>query len=66
MKHGFAYYAGCALRTALALAPDGAAMAGAGLCAYGAALIYHPAGYIVGGVLMIGFALLTAWAENGS
>jgi hypothetical protein len=34
--------------------------AGAGLIAYGAWLIYQPAGFITGGVLLLGGALLIA------
>lgn len=33
------------------------AFAGAGLLTYGTYLIYHPAGYIVGGILLIVLAI---------
>jgi len=39
---------------------DGAGILGAALIAYGAALIYRPAGFIVGGLLLISGALLAA------
>lgn len=43
-----------------AAAQDSAALAGAGLVAYGAGLIYRPAGFIVlGGLLIVG-AFLSA------
>jgi hypothetical protein len=32
---------------------DGAALAGAGLITYGASQVYHPAGFIVGGIFML-------------
>lgn len=43
-----------------ALARDAAGLAGATLIAYGAWLVFPAAGYIVGGVLLISGALLTA------
>lgn len=36
---------------------DAAGIAGAGLIAYGAWLVYHPAGFIVGGVLLLAGAV---------
>lgn len=39
---------------------DGAGLLGAGMMAYGAHMIYEPAGYIVGGALL----LLGAWLGN--
>ncbi|CAB4167394.1 hypothetical protein UFOVP860_17 [uncultured Caudovirales phage] len=39
-------------------------LAGAGLVAYGAWLIYPPAGFIVGGVLLIVAAALAALAQR--
>lgn len=38
---------------------DAAGIAGAASLAYGAAAIYRPAGFIVGGVLLLAAALLT-------
>jgi len=43
---------------------DLAGLAGAGLVAYGAWLIYVPAGFIVGGVLLILAAVLAARAQR--
>lgn len=42
------------------LAPDALALAGAAAISYGAALVYEPAGYITGGMLALGLALLVA------
>ncbi|CAN5576042.1 hypothetical protein BH10PSE14_BH10PSE14_06620 [soil metagenome] len=42
------------------VAQDGAALGGAALITYGVALIYHPAGFIVGGVFLLAGAWLTA------
>jgi len=39
---------------------DAAGLGGAGLCAYGAWLIYAPAGFIAGGVLLLAGAWLSA------
>ncbi|MFI4983301.1 MAG: hypothetical protein ACHQIO_23350 [Nevskiales bacterium] len=39
---------------------DAAGLGGAGLCAYGAWLIYPPAGFIAGGVLLLAGAWLSA------
>ena len=41
---------------------DLAGLVGAGLVAYGAWLVYSPAGFIVGGLLLIAGAILTARA----
>lgn len=46
-----------------ALMRDGAGLIGAGLVAYGSWLIYEPAGFVVGGLMMIGWAALAA--RNG-
>lgn len=43
---------------------DLAGLCGAGLVAYGAWLIYVPAGFIVGGVLLILAAVLAARAQR--
>jgi len=43
---------------------DLAGLGGAGLVAYGAWLIYVPAGFIVGGVLLILAAVLAARAQR--
>lgn len=40
------------------LLKDGAGIAGAGLLAYGAWLIYEPAGFIVGGLQLLAVAVL--------
>ncbi|MDH6273585.1 hypothetical protein [Rhizobium leguminosarum] len=64
----FLRFAGRVLRLAVliaaafvpALLRDGIGLIGAGAIAYGAWLIFAPAGFIVAGVLMIAFALLTA------
>lgn len=45
------------------LTRDFAGLAGAGLIAYGSALVYRPAGFIVGGLLLLAGALLTARAD---
>jgi hypothetical protein len=51
-----------ALATAARLAPhvlvDGLGFAGAGAIAYGAWLIYVPAGFLVGGVLLMALSVL--------
>lgn len=50
-------------KAAEVLAPlvrDAAGLAGAGLIAYGASLVYEPAGYIVGGMMLLVGALLSA------
>lgn len=44
-------------------ARDGAGLAGAALLSYGAAMVYVPAGFIVGGLLLLAGALLAA--RNG-
>jgi len=48
------------LRAAPSLTTDGAALAGAGFVAYGAGLVYRPAGFIVLGALLIIGAFLSA------
>lgn len=40
--------------------PDLLALAGAALVAYGSGLIYHPAGFIVGGLQLLALGLLAA------
>lgn len=40
--------------------PDALLIAGAGLLSYGAWLVYEPAGYIVGGVLVLTQAVYLA------
>lgn len=42
------------------LTESAAIIGGAGLIAYGARLVYEPAGFIVGGVLLIAGAILHA------
>ncbi len=49
-----------AIRAISAVAVDAAGLAGAGLIAYGAWQVYHPAGFIVGGVLLVAGAWLLA------
>lgn len=39
---------------------DISGVAGAGLMAYGAWLVYPPAGYLVGGALLIGLSICTS------
>lgn len=53
----FVSRARAALPEALA---DLAGIAGAGLVSYGAALVYHPAGFIAGGALLVAGAWLSA------
>jgi|GEM_PF-5389773 len=43
---------------------DGLGVAGAGLTAYGAGLVYRPAGFIVLGALLLAAAWLLARAEG--
>jgi hypothetical protein len=45
------------------LARDFAGVAGAAAIAYGAGLIYRPAGFIVGGLLLVAASVLLARAE---
>jgi hypothetical protein len=54
---GFWSRVGAAIPVVLA---DGAALGGAGLCGYGAWLIFRPAGFIVGGLLLLAGAWLFA------
>jgi hypothetical protein len=42
------------------VARDAAALVGGGLIAYGAGMIYAPAGFIVGGAMLIAVAFLSA------
>jgi hypothetical protein len=46
--------------TASDVALDAVALCGAGLITYGAHLIYHPAGFIIGGVFCLGGAWISA------
>jgi hypothetical protein len=46
-----------------AILTDLAGLVGVGLAAYGAWLIYEPAGFIVGGALLIAGALLVSRGE---
>ena len=46
--------------TAAEWVPDGLMVAGAGAIAYGASLVYPPAGWMVGGVLAIAGGVLLA------
>ncbi len=50
-------------RAARVFVRDLAGLAGAGLCAYGAYEIYPPAGFIVGGWLLLVGAILAARAS---
>ena len=53
------------LRAALpTLLRDAFGLSGAGLCAYGASLIYVPAGFIVGGALLLAGAVLMAKGDQ--
>lgn len=47
------------------LLPDLLALGGAAAVAYGASLVYLPAGYIVGGVLALGLGLMGIRARAG-
>lgn len=47
-----------ALELGLAAVPDVLALAGAGLLAYGAALVYQPAGYLVGGAFLLAIGMV--------
>ncbi len=47
------------------LMPDILATGGAGCIVYGAGLIYPPAGWIVGGVLSIGAAVMLSRGSDG-
>lgn len=58
MKHNLTAAAKRAAAVAADLLPDAALVAGAGLVSYGAAMIYEPAGYIIGGA----FLLFAGWA----
>jgi hypothetical protein len=50
-----------AIRRALpVLLCDAAGIGGAGLIAYGAWLVYAPAGFIIGGILLLAGAVMTA------
>lgn len=62
-QRSIAFMAGAALRVIMGVLPDMAALAGAALTAYGAALIYRPAGFIAGGVLLMAMAFLAARSE---
>jgi hypothetical protein len=44
---------------------DAAGIVGAALIAYGAGLVYRPAGFIVAGVLLVGGAYLAARGGDG-
>jgi len=48
------------LAAAAGLVPDGLMLAGAGAMSYGAGLVYQPAGWIVGGVLLLVAGVLSA------
>lgn len=37
---------------------------GMGVTAYGAWLVYHPAGFIIGGVLLVASAALDGWTQD--
>jgi hypothetical protein len=43
----------------IAVARDGAGLAGVGLISYGAWLVYPPAGFIIAGAMLLAGALLT-------
>lgn len=49
-----------AIAMAADLALDGTALTGAGLITYGAHLVYHPAGFMVGGAFCLAAAWITA------
>jgi hypothetical protein len=63
-QRSLAYLAGAALRVILAVVPDCCALAGAALTAYGAGLVYRPAGFITGGMLLMAIAFLAARGEG--
>lgn len=55
---------GAALKAAApALIRDGAGLSGVALIAYGAWLVYEPAGFIVAGTLLVAGALLAGGAK---
>ena len=51
------------MAAAPALLRDAIGISGAGMIAYGAILIYQPAGWIVGGIILVGGAWLSAKAK---
>lgn len=57
---------GAVARALPGIVRDIAGLGGAGLVAYGAWLVYAPAGFITGGVLLLAGAWLSARAEGGN
>lgn len=55
--------AGAVARALPGLTRDIAGLGGAGLVAYGAWLVYAPAGYIAGGIILLAGAFLSVRAE---
>jgi hypothetical protein len=51
-------------KAAPSLARDAAGLSGCGFVSYGAWLIYHPAGFIIGGLFLMVGAFLTARAKG--
>ena len=58
----FAFKAGVAVRVLGTMLPDLIGLVGASLTAFGAGEIYRPAGYIVGGLMLVAASLLAARA----
>lgn len=58
MSRSAAYIAGNAVRVFLAILPDTTAIAAVGLVSYGAWLVYHPAGFISAGTLLLAGVVL--------
>ena len=66
MKGGgrsIAFVAGSIMREFLALLPDFAGLAGAVLVSRGAWMVYHPAGFIVGGMLLLAGSIFASRAR---
>jgi len=58
LRRAFARIGGAVVRRVPHVIADGLGFAGAGAIAYGAWLIYVPAGFLVGGMLAIGLSVL--------
>jgi hypothetical protein len=63
-QRSIAYIAGAVLRSVVAVLPDACALAGAVITAYGAGLVYRPAGFVIGGVLLMGVSVGAARGEG--
>jgi hypothetical protein len=59
---GIAFLAGVVVREFIALLPDAAGITGGVLVSRGAWMIYHPAGYIVGGGVLLAASFLASRA----